>query len=155
MRELQISEQYFQFWYSECSSYLHLQNNWKLIFIIKHGERKSGKKFCYLFIECHVLVCDNLHCYNVINSDNLHIILFTDFKKLIKMKTKNAAFRHLKAPQSKHSKIKHIKYDELKYQSYIFTNQEVNLLHSLRSRSVDCKVNFRCMYEADFDFTLC
>ena len=75
------------------------------------------------------------------------------------MKTKNAAFRHLKALQSKHSKIKHITYDELKCQSYmtspIYTNQEVNLLHSLRSRSVDCKVNFRGMYGADLACTLC
>ena len=39
--------------------------------------------------------------------------------------------------------------------SPIFTNQEVNLLHSLRSRSVDCKVNFRGMYGSDLACSLC
>ena len=39
--------------------------------------------------------------------------------------------------------------------SPIFSNQEVNLLHSVRSRLVDCKVNFRGMYGADLACTLC
>ena len=39
--------------------------------------------------------------------------------------------------------------------SPIFTNTEVNLLHSLRSRSVDCKVNFRGLYGKDLACTLC
>ena len=82
-----------------------------------------------------------------------------DFKKLIKLKTKITAFKRLKGLQSKHSKIQHIIYDDLKCQSYmtspIFTNTEVNLLHSLRSRSVDCKVNFRGLYGEDLACTLC
>ena len=35
-----------------------------------------------------------------------------DFKKLIKLKTKIAAFKRIIGLQSKHSKIKHIKYDD-------------------------------------------
>ena len=38
------------------------------------------------------------------------------FKTLIKKKTKDAAFKLLKSLQSKHSKIKNIKYDELRCQ---------------------------------------
>ena len=82
-----------------------------------------------------------------------------DFKKLIKSKTKSTAFKRIKMLQSKHSKIQHIEYDDLRCQSYmtspIFTNTEVNLLHSLRSRSLDCKVNFRGLYGQDLECSLC
>ena len=69
------------------------------------------------------------------------------FKALTKKKTRHTAFKQLKSLQSKHSKIRSIKYDELRCQPYmtspIFTNEEVNLLQSLRSRSIQCKVNFK------------
>ena len=81
------------------------------------------------------------------------------FKALIKKKTKDTAFKRLKYLQSKHSKIRSIKYDELRCQPYmtssIFTNEEVNLLHSLRSRSIQCKVNFRGLHGDDLSCPLC
>ena len=81
------------------------------------------------------------------------------FKTLIKKKTKDAAFKLLKSLQSKHSKIKNIEYDELRCQPYmissIFTNEEVNLLHALRSRSIQCKVNFRGLHGDDLSCPLC
>ena len=53
----------------------------------------------------------------------------------------------LKARQQEHSKVRDIEYETLETQSYmvspIFTNQEVSLLHALRSRSTDCKANFK------------
>ena len=39
--------------------------------------------------------------------------------------------------------------------SPLFTNKEVNLLHSLRSRSVECKVNFRGRHGDDLECSLC
>ena len=69
------------------------------------------------------------------------------FKNMVKKKVKDAVFKHLKDLQDTHSKIRNIKYSELECQPYIlssiFTNEDVNLLHSLRGRSVDCKVIFR------------
>ena len=81
------------------------------------------------------------------------------YKKMVKKKVREAAFRHFKTLQAGHSKIMNIQYDELKCQPYMlstmFTNLEVNLLHALRSRSVDCKINFRRLHGDDLDCPLC
>ena len=78
---------------------------------------------------------------------------------MVKKKVKEAAFKHLKELQDTHSKIRNIKYSELECQPYIlssiFTNEDVNLLHSLRARSVNCKVNFRSRYGDDISCPLC
>ena len=46
--------------------------------------------------------------------------------------------------------MKEIQYDKLQVQDYIlnpvFSNEEVNLLHSLRSRTTECKANFKQKY---------
>ena len=39
--------------------------------------------------------------------------------------------------------------------SSLFTNKEVNLLHSLRSRSIQCKINYRGQYGNDLSCPLC
>ena len=39
--------------------------------------------------------------------------------------------------------------------SSIFTNEEVNLLHALRSRSIQCKVNFRGLHGDNLSCPLC
>ena len=75
------------------------------------------------------------------------------YKEFIKTKVKVAAFNFLKKLQEKHSKIKHIVYKKLETQKYmlspLFSDEEVNLLHSLRSRSIDCKANYSNMYKDD------
>ena len=67
------------------------------------------------------------------------------------MKIKIAATKYLKEKQSKHSKVKGIKYDKLETQQYmksqLFTNDEVNLLFAIRSRFIDCKMNFKNKYD--------
>ena len=77
----------------------------------------------------------------------------------IKQKTKNAAFRYLKSLQSQHSKISEIHYPTFGTQKYmtspIFTNDEVNLLHALRSRSINVKNNFSSKYRNDMSCPLC
>ena len=81
------------------------------------------------------------------------------FKNMVKKKVKEAAFKHLKELKDTHSKISDIKYSELECQPYIlssiFTNEDVNLLHSLRGRSVQCKGNFKSPYGDDISCTLC
>ena len=75
------------------------------------------------------------------------------FKKVIKEKIKTAAFDYLRTLQAKHSKIQDIVYRRLEIQPYmvspVFLDEEVNILHSLRSRAVDCKANYRNMYKDD------
>ena len=72
------------------------------------------------------------------------------YKKHIKAKMRISALKYLTDIQAKHSKVKHIKYPKLETQKYmtspIFSNEEVNLLHALRSRSTECKENFRQKY---------
>ena len=62
-------------------------------------------------------------------------------KKMVKSKVKIAAFKHLQNEQSKDTKVKDIKYNKIETQKYLlsplFFNYEVNLHHSLRSRSID------------------
>ena len=80
-------------------------------------------------------------------------------KSEIKQKTKNAAFRYLKNLQSQHSKISDIKYPIFETQKYmtspIYINDEVNLLHALRSRSINVKHNFSSKYRNDMSCPLC
>ena len=76
-----------------------------------------------------------------------------EYKKHVKSRIKSAALDYLKEIQGTHSKIKHIKYDELKAQEYmmspLFSNDEVNLLHCIRARYLDCKANFSQRYLND------
>ena len=75
------------------------------------------------------------------------------YKQFIKEKIKTAAFNYLRKLQEKHSKIRDIVYKKLEIQPYmvspVFLDEEVNILHSLRSRAVDCKANYRNMYKDD------
>ena len=70
------------------------------------------------------------------------------YKRFVKDKIKMAAFNYLRKMQEKHSKIRDINYKELKVQGYMISPiEEVNTLHSLRSRSVNCKANLKNMYK--------
>ena len=73
------------------------------------------------------------------------------YKKVIKTKVRRAAFKYLIELKEKHSKIKHIEYEDLETQRYLtsplFSNEEVSLLFSLRSRFMDCKANFKNQYK--------
>ena len=81
------------------------------------------------------------------------------FKNELKVKVRAAALNYLKNKQQQHSKVRRIEYPKLIVQSYmtsaLFTNQEVNLLHSLRSRSVNVKVNYKQKYLANLLCSLC
>ena len=74
-------------------------------------------------------------------------------KRYIKSKISISAFRYLKEKQSKHLKVKDIIYQKLEMQNYmkspLFTNEEVSLLFAIRSRAIDCKINFRNKYNKD------
>ena len=71
------------------------------------------------------------------------------YKNHIKEKVKKAAFDHFLKEKEKHTKLNEVNYTELKIQKYLtsnkFSNEERNLLYSLRSRCHDSKNNFRKM----------
>ena len=81
------------------------------------------------------------------------------FKKEIKEKIKNAACKYLRNIQSEHSKIRDIQYNKLETQSYltspIFYDEEVELLHALRSRYTNVKANFSSKFKNDMRCPLC
>ena len=73
------------------------------------------------------------------------------YKKFIKSRIRAAALKYLNQIKETHSKVKDIVYEHLETQAYLtsplFSNENVNLLFSLRSRSVDCKINFKNRYK--------
>ena len=80
-------------------------------------------------------------------------------KAKIKNKIQSAALSYLKDKQKEHSKVRDIVYNKLETQQYmqspIFTNEEVNTLHALRSRSVNVKTNFKNKFRDDLLCPLC
>ena len=76
---------------------------------------------------------------------------FSSYKKFIKKKIREAAFKFLQSDKSSKSKVKDIEYKKLAPQKYIksnqFTNDEVQLLARLRSRNTSVKDNFSRMHE--------
>ena len=73
-----------------------------------------------------------------------------EYKQSIKKKIKASAFNYLKEIQETHTKVRDIEYKQLETQKYmlspIFSNSDVNLLYALRSRSTECRVNFKQEY---------
>ena len=86
-----------------------------------------------------------------ININEIEQASIGSYKKFIKNQIRKAALKHLNEMKEKHTKISHIKYEKLETQKYftseIFNDEEVNLLFALRSRTVDCKGNFKSKYK--------
>ena len=80
-------------------------------------------------------------------------------KNEIKHKIRAAALVYLKDKQKDHSKIRNIEYHQLQTQGYmlsvLFSNEEVNMLHALRSRSTNVKANFKNKYSHNLKCPLC
>ena len=103
------------------------------------------------FIE---LIKDDFKMINEVQDDEKIRNTSTNvYKKHIKKCIKDAAFQYLIKKQASHSKIRIIEYKELEKQNYmvspIFTNEEVNQLFALRSRTTNCKENFKNKYKED------
>ena len=94
-----------------------------------------------------------------LNEDYILMKSKTAFKEEIKEKVRKAAFVYLKNLQKEHSKVKNIVYTKFQTQEYmtspIFTNEDVNILHAFRSRSVNVKCNFRNKYLNNLLCPLC
>ena len=65
-------------------------------------------------------------------------------------KSEKCAFNYLLAQKNKHTKINEVDYVTLEIQPYMknkyFTNKEVSLLYSLRSKCYQAKANFKNMH---------
>ena len=81
------------------------------------------------------------------------------YKQFIKSKIRMRALKYLKSFQQTHSKVKEIVYEKLEVQPYLtsplFSNDEVNLLHRLRSRMTECKANFKQKYVHNLKCRMC
>ena len=67
------------------------------------------------------------------------------FKKLIKMKIKKAAFKHLLSEKDEKSKVKNIKYSKFK---------EVQILNKARSRNLNVKSNFKTQFDNILEYSV-
>ena len=81
------------------------------------------------------------------------------YKKKIKSKINEAAFKYLKDLQQTHSKVKNVKYEKFETQQYLtsqlFTNKETSLLYSLRTKTTKIfKANFTSLYNGNVECPL-
>ena len=100
------------------------------------------------------LIREDFKTLSIVQNDNeIQNMKTSTYKEHIKKSTKSAAFKYLITKQSKHTKVNTIRYIQLETQKYLlsplFSNEEVNQLHALRSRMTDCKVNFKNRYRED------
>ena len=81
------------------------------------------------------------------------------FKRLVKQRIDRAAFIYLLELKYKHSKIKDINYDRFTTQDYLisseFTNEEINFIYLMRSKTISCKSNFKSLYNTNVLCDLC
>ena len=105
------------------------------------------------------LIEDDLNYLNEVYDENKFKSMSKNmFKKYIKNKIRDAAFKYLKNEQEQKSKVKNIKYTKFKIQKYLksglFSNYEVEILFKLRSRNIDVKSNFKTKYEKEINQNL-
>ena len=94
------------------------------------------------------------------NEEEIKNLSKNEFRRLVKNKIKNVAFKDLEEIKDSHEKVKHIAHEGIKNpQDYLvskkLTNKEKALLFNLRSRSENqFKENFHNMYN-NYDCSLC
>ena len=104
-------------------------------------------------------VQNNLNEINLNLSDDSNFkISKKKFKKFIKGKINEAAFKYLNKIKSSHSKVKNINYEKVEIQPYLidtnFSTKEKQLLFRLRTRMTNVKMNFSSSYQ-DLTCNLC
>ena len=100
------------------------------------------------------LIKDDFKIINEVQDDvKIQNTNTNQYKTHIKKCIRAAAFQYLTRKQATHSKIKTIEYKQLEVQKYmispIFSNEEVYQLFALRSRTTNCKENFKQKYKND------
>ena len=100
------------------------------------------------------MIKDDFDTFNIVqNDDKIEGMKTRTYKDRIKKCTKRATFNNLITKQAKHTKVNTIKYIQLETQKYmlspIFINEEVNQLYALRSRTTNCKMNFKNRHNQD------
>ena len=106
-----------------------------------------------------MLVKDDFAKLEMVYDENYIISSGTRFKVQVKQKIRDCAFKELKNTQSKHSKVKDIKYETYDAQPYIhsslFSNDEICLLAALRSHTVrGIRQNFKNLYKPNLSCPL-
>ena len=108
-------------------------------------------------------------CQQVKDDKEKYEISFTDeditniskekYKNMIKSKIENKAVQYLKETARSHSKSKWLINQKFEKQQYLsdrrFTKEEVQLLFSLRTKTVDCKSNFKNLYGTNLTCRIC
>ena len=80
-------------------------------------------------------------------------------RNLVKMKSKEKAFKDLIELKNSHEKVKELNYEKLEMQSYLKSNlfyqDEAKLIFKLRSNMIKVKQNFSRMYKNNMNCRIC
>ena len=106
-----------------------------------------------------MLVKDDLTRLEMDYDENFIISSGSRYKEQVKQRLRGFAFKELKNTQTKHSKVKDIKYETYNAQPYIhsplFSNDEICLLAALRSHTVrGIRQNFKNLYKPNLSCPL-
>ena len=75
------------------------------------------------------------------------------FKKFVKLKIRDAAYKYLQKEKESKSKVKNIQYKKYKLQNYLksnlFSNFSTEILFRLRSQNIEVKANFKSKYKVN------
>ena len=86
-----------------------------------------------------------------LNDCQIKMIKKYKFKKIVKKKIEESAFKYLETIKLKHNKVKDIEYDgKLQIQNYLndvnFDMEDKYLLFKLRTHMIEVKTNFKNQY---------
>ena len=78
------------------------------------------------------------------------------FSKIVKQKVREKALETLNSSKEKHSKMKHLEYEELKIKKYLKENvNKADELFRFRTRMVELRGNFKSKYNENILCELC
>ena len=99
----------------------------------------------------HKLVTKDLEILKI--EDDLTNISKRALKRKVKESVKSVAFKYLNEKRETHTKVKGITYRKFQTQKYLksclFSNDEVSMLFTLRTKYMNCKMNFKYQYKED------
>ena len=95
-----------------------------------------------------------------VNFEEIKQMRKTAFIRILKQRIEAKALKDLEISKSSHSKVKHLKHEKLKMQSYFLPNmmkmsrEDMQLIFKLRCRVTDLKTNLKGIYDS-YECKLC
>ena len=109
---------------------------------------------------CRLVAADLAEMNIGLTEEQISSMKAKTYKKHIKTKVSQYAFKYLKNEQQRHSKVRDINYNKFEMQGYLksplFSKDDISTLFGLRSRTIrGIRNDFREMYKPDLSCPLC